>query len=163
MSLNVSVPDWLRLMRRELAFERACVASALRSDTCSRSAPTGLTTKSTAPARIAETTLSMPPCAVCTITGTVMPASRIRASTPRPSRSGMTRSSTTQSKRSPLVSSLRRLVAALGDRRLVAELPHHVVEQTALDRIVIDDENASGHGKTPNATVPFRGSLRGLP
>ena len=57
----------------------------------------------------------------------------------------------------------RGLVAALGDHRLVAELAHHVVEQAALDRIVIDDENTRGHGNTPNATVPFRGSLRGLP
>ena len=104
MSLKVSVPDRLRLMRASSS-SSALVSSALRSDTCSRSAPTGFTTKSTAPARIADTTLSMPPCAVCTITGTSMPASRIRASTPRPSRSGITRSSTTQSKRSPPVSS----------------------------------------------------------
>ena len=58
-------------MRCELALRARLVASALRSETCSRSAPTGLTTKSVAPARIAETTLSMPPCAVCTITGIV--------------------------------------------------------------------------------------------
>ena len=57
----------------------------------------------------------------------------------------------------------RGLIAALGDRRLVAELPHHVVEQAALNRIVVDNENTRGHGNTPNATVPFRGSLRGLP
>ena len=31
--------------------------------------------------------------------------------------------------------------------RLVAELPHHVVEQAALDGIVIDDENTRGHGQ----------------
>ena len=59
----------------------------------------GLTTKSVAPARIADTTLSMPPCAVCTITGIARPASRMRASTPSPSRSGITRSSTTPSMR----------------------------------------------------------------
>ena len=70
MSLKVSVPDWLRLMRPSSSAS-ALFSSALRSDTCSRSAPTGLTTKSTAPARIADTTLSMPPWAVCTITGTV--------------------------------------------------------------------------------------------
>ncbi len=50
-----------------------------------------------APARIADTTLSMPPCAVCTMTGTFKPASRIFARTPRPSRPGITRSSTTAS------------------------------------------------------------------
>jgi hypothetical protein len=45
----------------------------------------------------------------------------------------------------------------------VAELPHHIVEQAALNGIVVDNENTSGHGNTPNATVPFRGSLRVLP
>ena len=39
----------------------------------------GLTTKSVAPARMTDTTLSMPPWAVCTITGMVRPASRILA------------------------------------------------------------------------------------
>ena len=118
MSLKVSVPARLRLMRCNSP-SSALVASALRSDTCSRSAPTGLTTKSTAPARIAETTLSMPPCAVCTITGMRDAASRMRASTPRPSRSGITRSSTTQSMPRAVrpVSSRDCRVAALGDER----------------------------------------------
>ena len=40
-----------------------------RSPFCSRSGEAGLTTKSNAPLRIAETTVSMPPCAVCTMTG----------------------------------------------------------------------------------------------
>ena len=53
MSLKVSVPARLRLMRAS-SLSSALVASALRSDTCSRSAPTGLTTKSVAPARIAD-------------------------------------------------------------------------------------------------------------
>ena len=96
MSLKVSVPEWLRLILW-ISLSSALVASALRRLTSSRSAPTGLTTKSVAPARIADTTLSMPPCAVCTITGVVSPASRMRPSTPRPSRSGITRSSTTAS------------------------------------------------------------------
>src|SRR6267154_4387580 len=39
----------------------------------------------------------MPPWAVCTTTGTVSPASRIFASTPSPSRPGITRSRTTAS------------------------------------------------------------------
>ena len=81
MSRNVSVPARLRF-RRWNSVSSALVESALRSETCRRSAPTGLTTKSAAPARIAETTLSIPPCAVCTITGTLRPASRMRASTP---------------------------------------------------------------------------------
>ena len=98
MSLKPSVPERLCLMRLSSP-SSALVVSALRRLTCSRSAPTGLTTKSTAPARIAETTLSMPPCAVCTITGTVMAFWRKRARTPRPSRSGITRSRITQSMR----------------------------------------------------------------
>src|SRR5262249_50676049 len=97
---NKSVPERLRL-RRDSSPASALVASALRSDTCSRSAPTGLTTKSAAPARMAPTTLSMPPCAVCTMTGMASEASRILASTPSPSRSGITRSSTTASMRAP--------------------------------------------------------------
>ncbi len=96
MSEKVSRPSRLWRMRCNSPFS-AEVLSALRSDTCSRSMPTGLTTKSWAPARIADTTLSMPPWAVCTMTGRVNPASRIFASTPIPSRPGITRSSTRQS------------------------------------------------------------------
>ena len=81
ISLKVSVPVRLRF-RRWNSVSSALAESALRNETCSRSAPTGFTTKSTAPARIADTTVSMPPCAVCTITGIVRPASRMRASTP---------------------------------------------------------------------------------
>ena len=96
MSLKPSVPERLRLMRASSP-SSALAARALRSDTARRSTPTGLTTKSVAPARMAVTTLSMPPCAVCTITGMARPSSRILASTPSPSRSGITRSSTTAS------------------------------------------------------------------
>ena len=96
MSAIVSVPSRLRL-RRCTSPASARAASALCSETCRRSGLAGLTTKSAAPARMAETTLSMPPWAVCTITGTATPASRSRDSTPSPSRSGITRSSTTQS------------------------------------------------------------------
>lgn len=95
-SLNVSVPSRLRLMRWSSPAS-ALPASALRKDTWRRSALAGFTTKSVAPARIAETTLSRPPCAVCTMTGIARPASRMRASTPRPSRSGITMSRMTQS------------------------------------------------------------------
>ena len=147
MSLKVSVPARLRLMRASSP-SSALVASALRSDTCRRSAPTGLTTKSAAPARMADDHV-----VDAAVRGlhdhrdASSPASRIRASTPRPSRSGITRSSTTQS--------MRRAVGAGEQRggrsppsasdRLVAELAHHVVEQPALHRIVIDDENTLDH------------------
>ncbi len=39
----------------------------------------------------------------------------------------------------------RGLIAAFGDSRLMAEFPHHVVEQAPLNRIVIDDENTRTH------------------
>ncbi len=73
MSLKPSVPARLCLMRLSSP-SSALVLSALRKLTSRRSTPTGLTTKSMAPARIADTTLSMPPWAVCTITGTLMEA-----------------------------------------------------------------------------------------
>ena len=39
----------------------------------------------------------------------------------------------------------RGLVAAFGHDRLVAELAHHVLDQPALHRIVVDDENTLWH------------------
>ena len=70
-------------------------------ETWRRSAPTGLTTKSTAPAHIAATTVSMEPLAVCTMTGLPISRSRNAASTPMPSSPGMLRSSTMASIASP--------------------------------------------------------------
>ena len=161
MSLKPSVPDRLCLMRLSSP-SSALVLSALRKLTCRRSAPTGLTTKSMAPARMAETTLSMPPCAVCTITGTLIPAWRNLASTPRPSRFGMTRSRITQSIRAPSAAAQQRQrgVAVVARHRLVAEFLQHAFEQPALHRIVVDDEN--GHqflGGLAPQVVPFRGTL----
>ncbi len=144
MSAMVSVPSRLRL-RRCNSPASALVASALRSETCRRSGLAGLTTKSVAPARITDTTLSMPPWAVCTITGMSRPASRMRASTPRPSRSGITRSSTTQSMRCAPAEQRHGGIAAVGDHGLVAEALDHGLEQAALDRIVVDDEHGFGH------------------
>ena len=144
MSAKPSVPERLCLMRASSP-SSALVLSALRRLTCRRSAPTGLTTKSTAPARMADTTLSMPPCAVCTITGTLMAAcaqSRQHAEPvevrhhqiedhaidPRAVRPGEQR---------------QRGVAVVEHDRLVVEFLQHALEQPALHRIVIDDED--GH------------------
>ncbi len=77
-------------------------------ETWSRSAPAGLTTKSTAPARIALTTVSMDPLEVWTMTGVARPLLRISARTPSPSSPGMTRSRSTTS----APSDLRRLSAS---------------------------------------------------
>ena len=55
------------------------------------------------------------------------------------------------SKCSPAAIRRAACLAAFGDGRLVAELADHVVEQTPLHRIVIDDENTRGHEPPPNA------------
>ena len=91
MSRKLSSPA-LRRVARLSSSSSASTRSALRIDTCRRSAPTGLTTKSVAPARMAEITTSIEPCAVWTIAGTAISRWRIRDNTPMPSRSGMTRS-----------------------------------------------------------------------
>ena len=68
MSRKVSVPAALRFMRA-ISPSSAPSFSAFSIETWRRSGETGLTTKSTAPARIAPTTVSMPPWAVWTMTG----------------------------------------------------------------------------------------------
>ena len=91
MSLKVST--WLpgrRLLR--VSSPAALTFSASASAACRRCGEAGLTTKSKAPARMAVTTVSMPPCAVCTITGMSKPRSRMVRSTAFPSMPGMTRS-----------------------------------------------------------------------
>ena len=59
----------------------------------------------------------------------------------------MTRSSTTASMRAPSgpVEQRGRGIAALGDDRLVAGARDHVLEEPALHRIVVDDEDTLGH------------------
>ena len=67
-SAKVSVPSAFFLMR----VISPCSASILRAlliETSSRSGEVGLTTKSTAPARMAVMAVSIEPCAVCTMMG----------------------------------------------------------------------------------------------
>ena len=99
-SLKLSVPEARRRMRR-ISSSSELTRIAFLIETWSRSAPTGLTTKSIAPARIAWTTVSIEPCAVCTMTGVSIADSRSFASTPSPSRFGITRSRMTTSMRAP--------------------------------------------------------------
>ena len=162
MSAKPSVPDWLFFIRASSP-SSALALSALRRLTCSRSAPTGLTTKSTAPARIAETTLSMPPCAVCTITGTLIADWRIFASTPMPSRLGITRSRMTQSIRAPSgpVSSDKRGVAGVAHDGLVFELVQRGFKEPALHRIVVDNKDGHDAPGGRNGTLCRFGSLCG--
>ena len=122
MSLKLSSPVERRVARRSSS-SSASTRSAFLIETCRRSAPTGLTTKSIAPARIAEITASIEPCAVCTIAGIVTPRWRMRVSTPMPSRSGMTRSSTRRLIRGRSVASTR-ASAASPDSALSTSYPN---------------------------------------
>ena len=162
ISAKVSLPSRLWRMRCNSPFS-ALALSALRSDTCSRSMPTGLTTKSWAPARIADTTLSMPPWAVCTMTGMLRPASRIFASTPMPSRPGITRSSTTASiaGASGAVSMAMAASPLSTTSGLIAAFLHHVFDQAARHRVVIGNQNAGSHGipRALQLSVSNRGTL----
>ncbi len=67
-SPNVSVPSTFFLMRL-ISPASASIFKALLIETSSRSGEAGLTTKSTAPRRIALIAVSMEPCAVCTMIG----------------------------------------------------------------------------------------------
>ncbi len=161
MSAKPSVPAWLFFIRANSP-SSALALSALRRLTASRSAPTGLTTKSTAPARIAETTLSMPPCAVCTITGTLIEDWRNLASTPMPSRFGMTRSRMTQSIAPPsgpassasAASPESRVIVSYSNLCSAASRSRHCTGSSSTIRMVM---NAPAAG--PRHAVPFRGTL----
>ena len=126
----------------------ASILSALLIETSSRSGLAGLTTKSTAPARIALIAVSIEPWAVCTMIGGMPGFGRARSSTAMPSVPGMTRSSSTRRDRWPSGPSriCEGLIAALGDPGLVAEPLDHFFEDATLGGIVIDDEDALDHG-----------------
>ena len=154
----------VRASMRRISSSSASARSAFLIETGRRSAPTGLTTKSAAPARIAEITVSIEPCAVCTITGGRRCRARAGASsTPMPSRSGMTRSRIIEVDRTAGRSApagrapLRRCRPAIG---VVAEAADHAFEQAALDGIVVDDQNGGGHASPCDSRTAIRGLCR---
>ena len=81
---------------RVISPDRASIFSAVLMETSSRSGEAGLTTKSTAPARMALTAASMEPLAVCTMKGGMPGCGMRRSSTPMPSRPGITMSRRTR-------------------------------------------------------------------
>ena len=93
-SENVSVPLAF-LFRRASSPCRASILRALLIETSRRSGEVGLTTKSTAPARIAPIAVSSEPLAVCTMIGGP-PFLATRRRTSMPSNPGITRSSSTR-------------------------------------------------------------------
>ena len=130
-----------------LRLRSASTLSALAIAARSRSGETGLTTKSKAPARIADTTVSMPPCAVCTMTGSVDAAlaHRLQHADAVDARAS-TRSSTItprsrrrRPRRARQAPPRRLRPAARRSRSCVTAAS----QQAALDRIVVDDEDAS--------------------
>ena len=146
MSRKPSTPAAGRRERRT-ASSIASTFSALAIAERSRSGDAGLTTKSKAPARIAETTVSMPPCAVCTITGSAIARSahRFEDAEPVDARHGKVEDDRRDVAAARPVEQVQRRLAAVGEDRLVAEFGDGALEQAALDGIVVDDENRGGH------------------
>ena len=164
MSLKPSVPERLCLMRASSP-SSALVLSALRRLTCSRSTPTGLTTKSIAPARIADTTLSMPPCAVCTITGTLIRglAQPRQHAEPVEIRHHQIEDHAIDPRAIGAAEQRQRRIAVVEHDGFIAGLLQHGLEEPALHRIVIDNED--GHLLVPSrlrcSTLCRFGSLCG--
>ena len=147
MSRKVRVPAAARFMRA-ISPSSAPSFSAFSIETCRRSAEAGLTTKSTAPARMAPTTVSMPPWAVCTMTGIARSSlAELRQhrhavevghdeveddERDRRRRRGRSGSA---SAASPPSTAIGAMAEALDRRR----------EQAALDGIVVDDEDGGRH------------------
>ena len=165
MSLKPSVPARLLFIRASSP-SSALAARALRSETCRRSAPTGLTTKSVAPARMAVTTLSIPPWAVWTITGVPRPnlphfrehAKSVEIRHDKIEHHGV-------DARLFLVRKPRyRGIAAFGHHWFVAEPAHHVFQKPPLHRVIIDDQNTLNHTqpRTDTTRVPIWGSVTEL-
>ena len=154
MSLKPSVPARLRLMRASSP-SSALAASALRSETANRSAPTGLTTKSVGArahrgdhvvdaamgglhdhrdgdaglAHLGEHAQSVE------VGHDEIEDDRVDARAVGAGERGDPG------------------VAALGHDRLVAGLAHHVVEEPALHGIVVDDQNTLTHHATSRAQL----------
>jgi hypothetical protein len=85
------------LLRRLTSSVRAFTFSRFWIETLSRSGLTGFTTKSSAPARMALITVSIEPCAVCTMTGRSPRIACRRSRNSSPSMPGMLRSRTISS------------------------------------------------------------------
>ena len=120
-------------------------ASALRARLAAARAP-GLETKSAAPARMTEANCRCRRARSARY-GMSKPASRMRASTPSPSRSGITRSSTRPSMRAPLPGEQpERGIAAVGGERAIAEARTMASSSRRCNGVVVDDEDGSGHG-----------------
>ena len=145
-SPKASVPSAFFLMRA-ISPCSASILSALLIDTSRRSGEVGLTTKSTAPARMAVMAASMEPCAVCTMIGGVPGLGARRRSTSMPSTPGMTWSSRTRAiaARSGPSRICRACSPPWAVRGLETETADRFFEDATLGGIVVDDQDELGH------------------
>ena len=145
-SAKVSVPSAFFLMR-EISPCSASIFSALLMETSRRSAEVGLTTKSTAPARMALMAVSIEPCAVCTMTGGL---AGLRRDAPQHLHAVHARHDEVEQHEGDGAllggfEDLQSLLAALGGLGVVAEALDGLFEDAALGGIVIDDQDELGH------------------
>ena len=138
------------LLLEALLFLEGIDPSRFCIDTLRRSGLTGLTTKSSAPARIALTTVSIEPCAVWTMTGMRLPM----AVEPRQqleavhARHDEIEHDQIDRPGPRLGEKIERRRRAVGEQRVMAATADHAVQETPLGRIVVNDENAMGHGNS---------------
>ena len=145
-SEKVSVPSAFFLMRL-ISPCRASIFSALLMETSSRSIEVGLTTKSTAPARMAVIAVSIEPLAVCTIMGGVDGFCAAALQDLHAADAGHHEVEQHEGDGAGVrpFQDLQGLLATLGGLGLVAETLDGLFENAALGRIVIDDQNELGH------------------
>ena len=125
----------------------ASILSAFLMETSSRSGLTGLTTKSTAPARIAVMAASMRPWAVCTMAGGL----RGKGAHGREDRQAVhARHDEVEQDKGDIARAVglergERLLAAIGAGDVIAEPLDGLFENTTLGGVVVDDQDALGH------------------
>ena len=142
----MSVPSAFFLMRA-ISPCSASILSALLMDTSSRSGEAGLTTKSTAPARMALMAASIEPCAVCTMTGGLpgLAARRFEHLDAVDAGHDEIEQDQRDGRVIGALQDLERLLAALGGPGLEAETLDGFFEDAALGWIVVDDQDELGH------------------
>ena len=145
-SAKVSVPSAFFLMR----VISPCSASILRAlliETSSRSGEVGLTTKSTAPARIALMAASIEPCAVCTMTGghAGLGGDALQHLDAVDAGHHEVEQDEGDGAAIRALEDLQGLLAALGGLGLEAETLDGFFEDAALGGIVVDDQDELGH------------------
>ena len=134
-------------LMRAISSASASILSAFLMETSSRSGLTGLTTKSTAPARMAVMAASMLPWRSARWPAACFGSERMADSTANAVGAGHDEVEQDKADVARGVGLERgeRLVAALGGRDVIAEPLDGLFENTTLGRVVVDDQDALGH------------------